>query len=457
MIFISHFDLSHFLKNPEHISTERQIENSASRKTARILYLSYDGLTDPLGQSQILPYLCRLSLLGYRYTVISFEKSNRFIALRQKIQNLCDEHYIEWVPLEYTKNPPVFSTLYDIHKLRRKAEELHQSRNFQIVHCRSYITSLIGLRFKKRFGLPFIFDMRGFWADERVDGKIWNLKNPIYKSIYIYFKKKERKFLEYADAIISLTDAGKKEIENWFNENPIFGGSENYYNYDRAIAVLKKITVIPCSTDLSHFDTDRISSNKRKWLSAVYGIDPDLEYLGYVGSLGTWYMEREMLRLYYHLWKQNPSLRFLILSHDNIDNLRQYAEELKIPRSFIIQIAAERKDVPALMTMMAASVFFILPAYSKKASSPTKQGELMAMGVPIICNDNVGDTGEIVKKYACGYITTGFKSSDFENIAINWEGITSIDKAMIRNGAKSYFSLDVGVQKYKSVYNYVLQ
>ena len=32
---------------------------------------------------------------------------------------------------------------------------------------------LIALFCKKIFGTKFIFDMRGFWADERVDGDIW--------------------------------------------------------------------------------------------------------------------------------------------------------------------------------------------------------------------------------------------------------------------------------------------
>lgn len=431
-------------------------QKHTAHNTIQILYLSYDGLTDPLGQSQILPYLSELSSMGCKFTLISFEKPQRYAALRYKIENLCTAANIEWIPLEYTKHPLVLSTLYDIEKLQRKTEELHAKHNFDIIHCRSYVPSLVGLKMKKKHGVPFVFDMRGFWADERVDGRIWNLKNPIYKSIYLYFKKKERKFLENADAVISLTQTGKDEIENWFNENPLFGGSENYYNYDRTIAVLKKITVIPCSTDLNHFDHSRISENKRKWLSAVYGIDPELEYLGYVGSLGTWYMENEMLNLYHHLWQQNPNLRFLILSHDNIDLLRTQADALKIPRSYILQIAAERKDVPALMTLMAASIFFILPAYSKKASSPTKQGELMAMGIPIICNDEVGDTDRILKKYKAGYVTSGFTEMDFEKISKNWKNIIAIKPEEIRQGAEEYFSLEKGVLKYKEVYESIV-
>lgn len=423
---------------------------------SNILYLSYDGLTDPLGQSQILPYIEGLTKHGYSFTIISFEKPGRFREGHHRIKKRCSTFNIDWHPLAYTKNPPVISTLYDIDKLQKKTEELHQKKNFALLHCRSYITSLVALKIKKNHKTPFIFDMRGFWADERVDGKIWNLNNPIYRIIYRYFKKKERQFLEKADAVVSLTEAGKVELENWFNNNPIFGGNENYYNYDRTAAVLRKTTVIPCATDLDHFDLSRISINKRKWLGAVYGIEPEQEYLGYVGSLGTWYMAEEMLDLYHHLLQSRPKLRFLILSHDNLDELREKADKLGIPRSYIVQIAAERKDVPALISMMAASVFFILPAYSKKASSPTKQGELMAMGIPVICNDNVGDTGNIVRKYHSGEVITGFESEDFDSIASQWDTIISLNPNTIREGAEDYFSLDKGIRAYKEIYEKVL-
>ena len=41
------------------------------------LFLMYDGLTDPLGQSQVLPYLKELSR-NYSFDVIGFEKKEIF-------------------------------------------------------------------------------------------------------------------------------------------------------------------------------------------------------------------------------------------------------------------------------------------------------------------------------------------------------------------------------------------
>lgn len=75
-------------------------------------------MTDPLGQSQVIPYLQGLSRAGYNIFLLSCEKEQVFEHTKQIIQALLDESNIRWVPLTYTKNPPVVSTLIDIIKLR---------------------------------------------------------------------------------------------------------------------------------------------------------------------------------------------------------------------------------------------------------------------------------------------------------------------------------------------------
>ena len=42
---------------------------------ARVIYISYDGMSDQLGQSQVLPYIEGLSKFGHTFELISFEKN----------------------------------------------------------------------------------------------------------------------------------------------------------------------------------------------------------------------------------------------------------------------------------------------------------------------------------------------------------------------------------------------
>jgi hypothetical protein len=157
----------------------------------KIIYISYDGMTDPLGQSQVIPYLVGLTKKGYSFTIVSCEKKDKFEKYKADIEQLLSQHNISWEPVPYSTLPSVLSKQKNLLLLQRKVNLLCKTSLPDIVHCRSYMAALVGLAIKKRYGVKFIFDMRGFWADERIDGGIWKLKNPLHKRIYNYFKRKE--------------------------------------------------------------------------------------------------------------------------------------------------------------------------------------------------------------------------------------------------------------------------
>lgn len=398
-----------------------------------VLYLSYDGMTDPLGQSQVLPYLIGLSKKGFHFTLISFEKSDRYSQEKGKIEILCIEHNILWKPLVYTKNPPVLSTILDIRRMRKLAFELHREKQFQLVHCRSYISALAGLKLKREKGVRMLFDMRGFWADERVEGKIWNLKNPLFKVIYSYFKKMERRYFEESDAIVSLTEIGKKEILSWNLKG----------------VTHEKIQVIPCCVDLNLFDPKKTDSDSLQIKKSEYHLTGKY-IVGYVGSIGTWYQLREMLLAFKHITHLKPNAVFLFLTRESPAAIQQEAQELDIDPDSIRIVSVQHQKVPAYISLFDCSIFFIRPSFSKKASSPTKQGEIMAMGIPLICNAGVGDTDEIVQRYNAGLILKDTSENSLSSFSLDFPGFTP-EKAT--TGASDYFSLEKGVAGYFSVYD----
>lgn len=388
-------------------------------------------MTDPLGQSQVLPYLRELTKSGYEFHLLSFEKSDKFQKYKEHIQTICDASGIKWHPQNYSSEGGLKKTLHQISQMKRMARNLHREHQFEIVHCRSYIAALAGLQLKEK-GAKFVFDMRGFWADERVDGGLWDLSKPLFRIIYNYFKRKEREYLRKADHIISLTHNGKKEIESW---NIPGLNAQN------------KIEVIPCCVDLELFNPDSLS-NKQQDLHKELDLKESTFILGYVGSIGTWYMLPEMLDYFKFLKRFKPEAKFLFITGENRETILPKVLERNIIENDILTVSALHKDVPGYISLFDASVFFIKPAYSKKASSPTKQGEIMAMGVPLICNSGVGDTSEIVARYNAGLVIDSFEFQDI-NLIPSREKFNSTE---IKAGAKEYFSLEQGVQRYLKVY-----
>lgn len=399
-----------------------------------VIYISYDGMTDPLGQSQVLPYVCGLSKEGYVFTLISFEKPDKYHQNKIEIERICISNKIQWIPLIYHKSPPILSTLYDIYILQKTALQLHNKNNYKIVHCRGYISALVGLKLKQKFGVKFLFDMRGLWADEKVDAGAWNLKNPVYKLIYQFFKRKEKECFLHADHTVSLTHAGKSEIQSW---QYMQGRPDN-------------ITVIPCCVDTSLFNKQTVSSDAISTWKIKLNIKDNDKIVTYLGSIGTWYMLNEMLDFFKVYHENNPTARFLFITHDEHDKIRNEASKRGLEDSIIIQ-PAKRNEVAELASLSYFSIFFIRPTYSKISSSPTKQAELMSLGIPIVCNKGVGDTDAIVLENKAGIAIRNFSKDCYQNAIQELKNL-SFDAKSVINVSHQDFSLSAGVKKYLSIY-----
>ena len=407
--------------------------------TKNILYISYDGMTDPLGQSQVLPYISGLSKHGYNFTLISCEKPERFENNKAVIEKICSENGIDWRPLTYHKSPPILSTIWDVNQIQKLAYRLEEEKSFVLVHGRGYISALIGLGLKRRYGVKFLFDMRGLWADEKVDAGAWRLDHPIYRLVYTFFKKKEKAFFLEADHTVSLTHRGKQEIQSWD------------YMHD----VSDNMTVIPCCADMDLFDFDKLSHPQvQQWKNKLKMSDGDF-VVSYLGSIGTWYMLDEMLDFFKVLKSRWKNAKFLFITHDEHERIHSEAIKRGIENDIIIQCAS-RMEVPILLSLSQLSLFFIRPTYSKLASSPTKQAEIMAMGIPLVCNAGVGDTDTLVQKYRAGYVIKNLIESEYLS-TVNEIDLGHFERNKLRLGAIDYASLEEGVRRYSIVYRQCIE
>lgn len=399
----------------------------------KILFISYDGMTDALGQSQVLPYLKDLTSKGHSISILSFEKPDVFQKRKANIHNFCKQNQIVWHPKKYRKSPPVLSTILDIREMQKAAERLHRQEQFDWIHCRSYIPGIIGLKLKRKYGIQMLFDMRGFWADERIDGEIWNLKNPLFQRIYHYFKKKEKQLFNESDHIVSLTEAGKAVL--------LDGRFGNIHP--------GRISVIPCCVDTQRFDPIKTEYTDKDAIRSSLRIELGAPVLGYVGSLGTWYLLNEMLDFFKVQLSKIPDAIFLFITAESEDMIRAKVEERDIPQKAVMVKQVDYPEVPKYVQIFNRSIFFIKPCFSKMASSPIKQGELMAMGIPVICNDGIGDSSEIVRKYEAGEVIENFNDETYDQINL-LEG--TYDAFAIRQGALEVFSLEGGIAAYAKIF-----
>jgi len=403
-----------------------------------ILFISYDGMTDPLGQSQVIPYLTGLSKFGYQFTILSCEKPAKLEKNKNHIETILEPYSIKWVPITYHKRPPVFSSVYDVAMLKRKAAQLHAVEKFDMVHTRAGIPSLIGLWMKKKLGLKFLHDMREFYADSRVDGGMWKIDNFFYKTIYNYFKRKENEEVEMSDGIVCLTYAAEKIIKEW-----------PHYNKEVILEV------IPCSTDMALFDPEKINHQQKDKLKKELNISENDFIVSYLGSIGGWYLTDEMMQFCKSISDKIPNTKFLFISPHEPKTILAVAKSFDITEEKIIVKNAQRSEVPLLLSTSKYSIFFIKSCYSKQSSSPTKHGEIMAMGIPVVTNSGVGDVAEIVEKYQSGIVIKNLDKINYDSYAEKL-CTTNYDAKRIRAGAQAFYSLENAIQKYLKVYNHIL-
>lgn len=408
-------------------------------KTSRkqVLFLSIDGMTDALGQSQVLPYLIGLKQKGWGITLISAEKPHRYAAYSDKIRTICSETGIDWQPFIYRSSPPILSALYNLWMMNHMAGRLHKTKRFVLIHCRSYLPALIGMKFKKSLGIPFLFDIRGFWVDEKIDGNIWKLSNPLHRLLFSYFKKKEKTLFNEADIIVSLTEKATHTICR-------LAGKDELMN---------RINVIPCCVDTMHFNPDLDwSSQKNLWRRRL-DIKEDETVLVYLGSLSTWYLPTHMIRFYETLEKSIPGLRFLIVTGESPEPFQKMLMEEGINQEQVIFTSAQREELPALLSLAKYAVCFYQSSFSRQATSPTKLAELMSMGIPIVCSNNVGDVNEILAETGAGTVCDPFEPKTWPDAATRLIEIAkNKSKSEIRNWAIRLFDVSIGVDKYNSIY-----
>jgi len=408
-----------------------------SKKT--VLFISYDGMTDPLGQSQVIPYLAGLTKEGYDFVILSCDKPAKYKANKTYVEKLIAPYSISWVSIPYHKNPPVLSSVYDYFKLKQTAKQLHKQYHFSMVHTRPGVPQLVALYLKKKLGIKFMNDIRGFWADERVDGGMWNLKNPLYKMVYNFFRSKEDECVSIADYNTCLTYKAKDILGTW-----------------KQVPQPVKVAVVPCSVDLELFDPNAIDQQLKAAFKKELNIDDNDFIISYLGSIGGWYLTKEMMQFCKLLLNKKPESKFLFISNNNHNDIIAAAALYNIPADKIIVKMGKRHEVPALLSFSNYSLFFIKPCYSKLSSSPTKHAEIMAMGIPVITNSGVGDVKEIVEKYKAGFVLDTFTISAMNTIVDQVCNTTSFDKIVLRAGARDFYNLEKTLLTYSTVYKAVL-
>jgi glycosyltransferase involved in cell wall biosynthesis len=388
------------------------------------LYLTRNGLLEPLGQSQVLGYLRGLSR-DYRITLITYEKdedradTSRMEAMRVE----CEQLRIRWLPQRFRPRPkmiaPALSMLRMIWLVRREV----RGQGALLIHARSYIPAAVAMIVSRMAGVPFIFDMRALWPEELITAGRLRRGSVLHRAIVVA----ERTCLRRAGAVVSLTYAALDHLIRVYPDD--MAG--------------QRVAVIPTCADLDRF----VPADQR----------PPRRVIGCLGTVLSGWFRLDWLASFLSVAAgQDPQAAFELTTRDDPVRVRSALDpDARLGARLRIAPSAP-EDVHRVLQGETASVMFYAGGQvSELGRSPTRMAEILGCGLPVVANDGVGDVARVIRDYRVGVLAKGPAPQD---MAAAWAELLALLEdpdlaSRCRKAAEDVFSLKSGVRLYRELYD----
>jgi glycosyltransferase involved in cell wall biosynthesis len=400
-------------------------------KMPNVLYIVYWGALEPLGRALVLPAVKRLSEVGSKITLVTFEKPTH-LEQREEIARTrasLNEHGVRWIKLKYHKWPKWPATIFDmmngaawtiLERLRHRPD---------IIHARTFVGGLLGMATANLTGAKFIFHNEGFYPDEQVDSGVWKLNSVPHRLA----KYLEHLMYARADGIIVLSNKAKSQIE-------------------AMPAVKHKATpviAVPSCVDLKHFRWDLV---KR------FNPDGLLRFI-YIGSVGGRYRLDLMARFVAKALGHNKRAHLLVLTQTQPELAGSILKSSGLPDRAWSVDAIAHQDMPGQLARADVGLFFLNQGLSEHGCSPTKIGEYWAMGLPVITTPNVGDTDQIIAHRRVGVIVHEHTDAAYRQAGDQLLSLLNDPELpqRCRQSAEAHYSLELACQRQFELYDRVVR
>jgi len=401
-----------------------------------ILYITFDGLLDPIPYSQVIPYLEGFASDGCGIHVLSFEKRGGEGRKREvsELRDRLEKRGIRWRYFAWRNRPYVIAQLFNLLEGFLTILYLACRRRIAVIHARSYPAGLLALTFKYLLGIKFLFDMRGFWADEKVDAGLWEKDGILYRLT----KRIERRLVTRADRVVVLSNQARKLLPRLVGRNH---------------SELPPVDVIPCCVEVERFagvSRDEIDLRRRE-----LGFPPDAVVVAYLGSIGTFYKFEEALD-FFKVWRAaRPDVRLLIMTPPPHDEVREILGRKNIQEGDWRLMSLRPEAVPAYLATAHVGLAFFSMTFSKEASSAVRVAEYLAAGLLMVVSDKGGDVPAMVEKEEIGAVITRYSEDEYlravRRLESLWPGLQD-RRERCQALARESFSHEIGLERYLHIY-----
>ncbi len=392
------------------------------------LYLTRNGLLEPLGQSQVLAYLRGLSD-DYGITLITHEKPEDWAdgARMAQARAECDAHGIRWLPQQFQPRLRFIATALSMARLVRLVRREVRQGGVRLIHARSYIPAAVALVVHRMTRVPFIFDMRALWPEELITAGRLRRGSWIHHAI----AGAERACLAQSAGVISLTHAAVTHLKSVYPSE----------------LANQRIVVIPTCADLDRFKP-----------AADKSTGPTVH--GCIGTVLSGWFRTDWLASWMRVAAaRDPDARFEVVTRDDAVRVRAILDPTNGLAGRLSIGPRRSEDMPDAVRGHDLSVMFYAGGkVSELGRSPTRMAEILGSGLPVVATDGVGDVAAIIRKYNVGILVDGSEPERMTT-ALQALGDLMSDPDLpvrCRAAAEEVFSLDTGTEAYRELYASIL-
>ncbi len=404
-------------------------------KKRNILVITFWPYKSGLIQAHVLPYvnIFKKHTRGGKVYLLTQENKELSPEEKEKIKQTLNAQNIEWLPMKYT--PFSGKTLLRwAFILFPKLLAFIFKKRINYLHPWCTPGGTIAFILSKLTATPMLVDFYEPHADSMVELGEWNKEGKNYK-ILKYFEILQTHHAEYL--ICSNPDMKEYALKA--------------YNYK---IPEKKYFYKPNCIDFAKF----YPRPKNQKLLKKLNLENKIVGL-YVGKFGGIYFEEETFQLFKQAlnFYGKENFHALILTPTPLEKVKELARKAGFPEENFTAQFVFHKEIPEYMSLGDFAVSPIHPVPSKKYSSPIKDGEYWAMGLPVIIPDNISEDSDIIKKHNIGYVLKEISNKEFAN------AVEYIDKLLkqenretlqqrIFDVAKKYRSFEIAERVYKEIY-----
>jgi glycosyltransferase involved in cell wall biosynthesis len=396
----------------------------------RSLYICYLSLDDPLVQTQVVAYLEGLVRRGHVIHLLTFDAAmddHRRELLARKMES----KGLVWHSRRYHKRPSLPATVFDVLAGAISAMRLVRRHRLEAIHARNHVPAACALLAKPFTRSRLIFDIRGLMAEEYVDAGRWKRGGAPYRLTNWV----QRVAIERADAVVVLTHAVRRHLFGTPSAHP-------------------STHVIPCCADLERLE--RQSDSQREVRNQL-GVG-DRPVLAYVGKFTGRYMDSEMVDFFAQARRRVPDLFFLIVTQADRGLIEAELRRSSVSTADYLITQTEPEDLGRYLSVASAAVYFYRHSFSEIAASPTKVGEYLGAGLPVVSSSQVGDIDGILEDNRVGVLVNDFSPAVYDAATEQIMNLVAEPATAERckEVARRHFSLeDVGLPRYDRVYRTV--